>query len=277
MNPNASKHNAAYTSTLKRGSGQGTGMRWWVEFALLLAFYVVYTLIRNQFGSATIDPDRAYRNAERVMDLERSSGTFWELRIQQWFVDWEGFIGFWNHFYGSCHFAVTIFALVWLYIRFPDRYGRQRTAFLCTTGLALVGYSLYPLMPPRLLSDCGEYGACLAGVYPFVDTLADIGGFWSFDSGTMQKVTNQFAAMPSLHFAWAAWCSVALWPVLRARSTRALIFAYPLATLFSVVVTANHYWLDAAAGVVLLAIGYLTADRLITPLALRVTSRVPTT
>ena len=135
----------------------------------------------------------------------------------------------------------------------------------------------YPLMPPRLLPDCGEYGACMAGVYPFVDTLADIGGLWSFDSGTMQKVTNQFAAMPSLHFTWAMWCAVALWPVLRARSTRALIIAYPIATLFSVVVTANHYWLDAAAGVVLLAIGYLTADRLITPLALRITSRVPTT
>ena len=126
-------------------------------------------------------------------------------------------------------------------------------------------------MPPRLLSDCGQYGACRPGAYPFVDTVSDIGGLWSFDSGTMQEVTNQFAAMPSLHFAWATWCVVALWPVLQRHWTRGLIAAYPVATLFAVVVTANHYWLDAAAGVVLVAAGYLVTDQV----AVRL--RLPTT
>ena len=126
-------------------------------------------------------------------------------------------------------------------------------------------------MPPRLLSDCGQYGACRPGAYPFVDTVSDIGGLWSFDSGTMQEVTNQFAAMPSLHFVWATWCVVALRPVLRRRWTQGLIAAYPVATLFAVVVTANHYWLDAAAGVVLLAAGYLVTDQVVARL------RLPTT
>ena len=126
---------------------------WGTEVALLLTFYIVYTIVRNRFGSATVDPDRAYRNAERIMDIERSLGTLWELRVQGWFVDQEVFLSVSNHLYGSFHFGVTIFALIWLYRRFPHRYARQRTAFLSTTGLALAGFALFPLMPPRLLSD----------------------------------------------------------------------------------------------------------------------------
>ena len=127
-----------------RAGAPRIGMRWWVEVMLLLAFYIIYTIVRNLFGSAAVDPDRAYRNAERVMDIERRLGTFWELRVQGWFVDQEIFLSIWNHFYGSCHFGVPIFTLDWLYVRFPHRYARQRTAFLSTTGLALVGFGLFP-------------------------------------------------------------------------------------------------------------------------------------
>ena len=183
-----------------------------------------------------------------IIDFEKALGLFLELRIQELFLDWTPFLQFWNLFYGTFHFLVTIFALVWLYRRFPALYPRWRSAFLCTTGLALVGFSLFPLMPPRLLTDCGEFGGCL-DTYPFVDTVSEAGGLWSFDSGTMQKVSNQFAAMPSLHFAWAMWCTLALRPVLRSPFTRGLIVAYPAATLFAVIVTGNHYWADALGAV----------------------------
>ncbi len=236
--------------------GVGTGLHWWAEALLVLAFYVVYTWSRNQFGSASVDPSVALDNAQRVIDLEKAMGLFQELRIQEWFLDWTPFLQGWNLFYGTCHFGVTIFTLVWLYRRFPVLYPRWRSSFLCTTGLALVGFSLFPLMPPRLLADCGEFGGCLAA-YPFVDTLAEVGGLWSFDSGTMQKVSNQYAAMPSLHFAWASWCTLALWPVLRRTWTRILVAAYPVATLFAVIVTGNHYWIDAVGGVAVLAAGVL--------------------
>ena len=69
-------------------------MQWWAEIALLLALYIVYTLVRNLFGSATIDPERAYQNAERVIDIERDLGMFWELSIQGWFINQEIFISF---------------------------------------------------------------------------------------------------------------------------------------------------------------------------------------
>jgi hypothetical protein len=114
-----------------------------------------------------------------------------------------------------------------------------------TTALALVGFATFPLMPPRLIPEWG-----------FVDTLRDYGGLWSFDDGAMQRVSNQYAAMPSLHFAWSAWCAMVLWPTLRARWLRGLALAYPVATLFAIVVTGNHFWLDAAGGALALAAGY---------------------
>jgi hypothetical protein len=71
----------------------------------------------------------------------------------------------------------------------------------------------------------------------------------------MKSLSNQYAAMPSLHIAWAAWCALAIWPVLRRRWTRALFLLYPFVTLFAVVVTANHYWLDGLGGLLALGLG----------------------
>jgi hypothetical protein len=164
----------------------------------------------------------------------------------------------WNVLYGTLHFVVTAGALVWLYRRFGSDYPLWRNTLAFTTGLALLVYGLYPLMPPRLLPDCGTYGACLSQ-YPYVDSLATIGGLWSFDSGTMQSISNQYAAMPSLHFAWASWAFLALRPRLVHRWSRVAITVYPWLTLWVIVVTANHFWLDAAGGAAVLALGYAAA------------------
>ena len=247
----------------RRAAGPGSGLHWWVEVLLVLSFYAVYSTVRNLFGSESVSVAEALANAERIIDLERSVGLYRELGLQQAFVDHRWFIQFWNLFYGTFHFAVTAFALVWVYRRFPHLYARHRSTFLCTTGLALLGFALFPLMPPRLLSDCGEFGACLAGLHPYVDTVADVGGLWSFDSGTMQRISNQYAAMPSLHFAWATWSAVAIWPTVYGRTARALAVAYPVATLFGVIVTGNHFWLDAVGGLVALGAGSLLAGVLV--------------
>jgi hypothetical protein len=232
-------------------------LRWWVEVVFVLVFYVTYSLIRNTFGSASMSPRNALSNARHVISFERAVGLFHEEALQQRFLSWEPFIRFWNIFYGTFHFVVTIAVLVTLYHRFPSRYRQWRNTLASTTGLALLGFSLFPLMPPRLLTECStQYGACL-GSYNFVDTLARVGGLWSFDSGTMQSISNQYAAMPSLHIAWATWCALALIPVLRSRVLRGLLMIYPWITLFAIVVTANHYWLDAIGGLLTLFVGYL--------------------
>ncbi len=239
-------------------------LRWWVEILLTLGFYVVYSAIRNQFGSALGQgvKDAAYDNALVVIDVEKTLGLYFEEWIQARFIDWDGFLVFWNVFYGSFHFIVTIFAMVFLFVRFPNRYTFMRSTLCATTALALIGFAFFPLMPPRLLSNClSQYGACEAG-HDYVDTLVDPGGLWSFESGTMETISNQYAAMPSLHIAWAIWCAVALYPVLRSRWNRVSIVAYPVLTMFAIVVTANHYWIDAIGGVLVLAVGLMIAGPL---------------
>lgn len=247
----------------KRAPGR---LRWWREVLYVLAFYSVYSFVRNR-GVATDSVAEAYRNALDVIRLERQLGAFWEEAIQQRFLDWTGFIQFWNIFYGTAHFVVTVFALVYLYRRMAPRYPLWRNTLACTTGLALIGFAFYPLMPPRLL-DPG---------FGFVDTLRDVGGLWSFESGAVAKVSNQYAAMPSLHFAWSTWCALVLLPAVRRPWLRALVVAYPGLTLFAIVVTANHYWLDAAGGAVTLGAGFLLGRTLTRALEARGRQPLPET
>jgi hypothetical protein len=229
------------------------------EVALVLAFYLVYTWIRNQFGSASVSADRALQNARHIIDFEKSIGLYIEPDLHDAILGSRAFVQFWNLFYGSFHFAVTIGVLAWLFIKFPERYRQWRTVLLTTIGLSLTGFALFPVMPPRLLANCGEFGGCDPSAV-FVDTSITYGGLWSFDSGTAVAVSNQFAAMPSLHFAWAMWCTLALWPVLRHTVTRSLMAIYPVATVYAVIVTANHYWLDVVGGAIVLGVGVFVGN-----------------
>lgn len=232
-------------------------LRWWHEVLIIAAFYLVYSGVRNLFGSASVTPQEALRNAERIIELERSLGIFHEESLQRAFLGSELFIRFWNIFYGTFHFAVTIFTLLFLFLKVPNRYRVFRNTLAFTTGFALIGFSLFPLMPPRLLNICGGFGGCAGTSFSFVDTLHSVGGLWSFESETMKSISNQYAAMPSLHFAWSMWCLLALYPVLRNRIGKVAIFLYPWATTFAIVVTANHYVIDAVGGALVLAFGYL--------------------
>jgi len=232
-------------------------LRWWRELLYIAAFYGVYTLVRNR----GLNPNahiQAFHNAKRVIGVERALGSFHERYVQHMFLHWKIFIQFWDVYYGTFHFIITIFALIWLFKRMPARYPQWRNTLACTTALALIGFAFFPLMPPRLLET-------MAGThYGFVDTLQKFGGLWSFDSGTMQKISNQYAAMPSLHFAWSSWSALVLLPGVRKTWLRVLLIAYPFITLFAIVVTANHYWLDAAGGAFVLTVGY-TIARFATP------------
>jgi len=232
-------------------------LRWWFEILFVFAFYVVYTSIRNGLSAGPETTTLALEHAQQVIDVEQWIGLFQEQRIQEFFLSNTHFIRFWNVFYGTLHFAVTIFAMLWTYRRYPARYPLWRNTLAVTTGLALIGFTLFPLMPPRLLDDMGPFGGGQS--YGFVDTLAEVGGLWSFDSGTMAEISNQFAAMPSLHFAWSLWCFFVLYRYLPWRWARVAIALYPWLTLFAIIVTGNHYWLDAVGGALALALGYLIA------------------
>ena len=128
--------------------------------------------------------------------------------------------------------------------------------------------ALFPLMPPRLVntppSESRFGGGQLAldqdlPNYGFVDTLRDGKGVWSFDSQGMDNISNQYAAMPSLHIGWSLWCMLVLWRFSRRLISRLLALAYPVVTLIAIVATANHFIIDAAGGIAIVIVGSLVA------------------
>ncbi len=217
-------------------------------------FYVLYSLVRDINGANKEEVTQATHNADRVISLERHLHVFGEAGVQRQFVGHRVFIEFWDGYYGAVHFLAVIAVLLVLFFRFPDRYRLWRNALALTTGLALIGFAFFPLLPPRLLG----------APFHFVDTVDTIGGLWTFDNDTVSRVSNLYAAMPSLHTAWSTWCALALLPAVRARWGRPLLLLYPAATIFCIVVTANHYFADAAGGLIILGVSYVLA-RQVTP------------
>ena len=236
------------TALLEDETGEGAPpkLRWWKEVLTAAVFYAIYSVIRNMQGSATVSAAHAFRNARQVIDLERFLGLYHEQGIQALFLGSEILMSVWNILYGTLHFVVTILVLVVLFRRFPSRYPKWRNTLAATTGLALIGFAFYPLMPPRLLPSS----------YGFVDSLKVFGSPWSFDSTAMHKISNQYAAMPSLHFAWSLWCACALAPALGKGWAKRAIVLYPIVTLAAIVITANHFVIDAVAGAAVLGLGW---------------------
>ena len=225
----------------------------------MLGFYYVYQTIRSLADTGS-SKTRAYGNAGWIVRLEERMWIFHEQAIQQLFLGARWFIRVMNIYYGTLHFIITVGLLLWLFVRRHESYRPMRNLLGVTTALALVGYWTYPLAPPRLYLACdldlpvlGPQGG-LVRPDCFVDTLARVGGMWSYHSPVAKAVANQYAAMPSLHFGWALWCGIVFWKFATRRSLRSLAFLYPLLTLFAIVVTANHYFLDAAGGAALVVV-----------------------
>jgi PAP2 superfamily len=215
------------------------------EAVIIVALYAAYTFVRNSQGTNLDARAQAFTNAKRIIRAERWIGMYQEESIQDWFLRSRPIIQFLNGYYGIAHFVVTIAAMVWCFRKRPWRYRSIRNGLALMTWFALIGFKFFPLMPPRLLPK--RYG--------YVDTLEVIGSPWNFKSGPVAQVSNQFAAMPSLHFGWAAWCAVAFWPWATTWPRKVLLLAYPLLTLVAIVATANHYILDALGGFAVFTIG----------------------
>jgi hypothetical protein len=231
-----------------RTLSDGRVLYWWVELLAILVFYVVYSAIRNLHGGSA-EPPHAVEHAHQIMSLEHHLGIYHELTFQKWALHFRPLILFANYYYGSFHFIVTIFAGMFLYRQFSDDYPRFRNTLAIATLLALIGFWLYPLAPPRMFTHLG-----------FVDTLLKDPAFWSFNSEGAAKISNQYAAMPSVHIAWSTWCAIALAPRLKSTTARVLAWAYPVITLIVIIITANHYILDAAGGLVVLIAGWYVAN-----------------
>ncbi|MEU2179794.1 phosphatase PAP2 family protein [Streptomyces thermolilacinus] len=215
--------------------------RIWFEILLIAVSYGVYSLIRNAVPEQKA---QALRNADWIWRVEHSLGLAFEKTVNHAAdsVDW--LIVSMNYYYATLHFLVTIGVLVWLYRWHPGRYAAIRMILFSTTGIALLGYYLYPLAPPRLMESEN-----------FIDTVLVHQTWGSMASGDLKNMSNQYAAMPSMHIGWSLWCGLAIFALTKAPWARILGLLYPALTLVVIVATANHFWLDAVGGILCLAFG----------------------
>ena len=247
--------------------------------------YWVYQLGRA-FTAVTIvegTVHTARKNTLRLIHLEQGLHIFWEPAIQRFFLHYPTLMQWINRTYSFIHIPGTILFLIWLYYititSNVDTYAngpaiyqaRRRTMAVCNL-VAFTVFTIWPCMPPRLLSDPLYYGAMAkeARSYGFVDTVHGATGESSV--WTTNKFCNQHAAMPSLHFGYSLligltiasmdrtrgqpWKRLTLREKMSSLTMKVLGFAYPTLILVCIVATANHFILDAVAGAIVFGIAW---------------------
>lgn len=203
------------------------------EFALLGVLLAIYQVSRL-FGGR--DVAAAFDNARSLLALETLLGLPGERELQALLLTVDPLIRAANGYYAAAHLPVTALSLLWLLLARPQAYRRARRALVGGTSLALAVYLLVPVAPPRMLPG-------------FVDTAA-VHGQSVYGEAGATSLANQYAALPSLHVGWAVLVALACTYAGRTR-WRWVWWAHPAVTVLVVVVTANHYWLDAVAGALL--------------------------
>ena len=211
--------------------------------ALLAALWFAYSAARSLTAD---DMSVAITNAHDLLHFESAIRLPGELWFQQQLVHFVGLMRAANVYYIAIHFPATIGFLAWAWLRHRTEFARIRNTLIGVSAAGLVIHALYPLAPPRMTPG-------------FVDTASAFGPN-PYAMG-ISKSANQIAAMPSLHVGWALIVALGIVSIGRSRA-RWIAMLHPLATLFVVVVTANHYWSDAIVAVALVAVAWtLTGSR----------------
>lgn len=216
---------------------------------VLVALYLIYTFVRSTFGD---DPTVAVRHGLDLLHAETWLHIDIERSLNHWLSDTPVLAVPACYAYASLHYVVTGGTLVWLFLKRPGNYAAARTTLVVTTLLGLVGFALVPTAPPRMIDGS------------WIDTMDRYEGWgWWSSAASAPKglggITDQFAAMPSLHCAWALWCGWLICRYARRTWVRALGVAYPVLIGFVVIATANHYLLDVLAGAAVLALAGVVA------------------
>ncbi|MCW5249112.1 bifunctional glycosyltransferase 87/phosphatase PAP2 family protein [Streptomyces sp. SHP 1-2] len=218
-----------------------------LELLLIRVTYAAYQQVRLAAtgGSNSAGRFRAEQHGHQILDLERVLRIDIEYAVNHAVVKIDWLRNFFDFYYESFHFVVPLSVLAVLYWRRPVDYRWARTALGFTTLLALVGFWLYPLAPPRLMPTLG-----------IIDTVHGVQDFSKPDYGTLTALTNQYAAMPSLHFGWSLWCGVVIAVIAPRTWMKALGLLHPLLTASAIVATGNHWVLDAVGGGAVVAGGF---------------------
>src|SRR5919197_1419760 len=182
-----------------------------------------------------------------LVHFERALGLFFEPGLQAWARGQSWILTAADWMYVNSHFVVTTTFLIWLYLARNQAFYFVRNMFLVAMSLALVGYMAFPTAPPRFLPEWG-----------FTDSVASLVGESAENSANV--LYNPFAAVPSMHVAFALMIAVPAIFLVRNRVLKAVWALYPFVITFVVVVTANHFWVDAALGAFVAATSAVAAS-----------------
>ncbi|MFJ2114172.1 bifunctional glycosyltransferase 87/phosphatase PAP2 family protein [Streptomyces sp. NPDC087850] len=211
----------------------------------LLAIRVGYALYSHIRLAATGGRETAEEHGRQIHSIERALGIDIERWANQAAVDTKWIADFFNFYYTSFHFMIPLTILAVLYVRRPADYRWARSSLGFATVLALIGFWFYPLAPPRLMPGLG-----------FIDTVHGPQDLTNPDYGALTALTNQYAAMPSLHFGWSLWCGIVIVVLAPRMWMKILGLLHPLFTVCAIVATANHWVLDAVGGAVVVGTGF---------------------
>jgi hypothetical protein len=212
------------------------------QLSLFVVAELCYEAVR---GIADGQRMTAIANGQHVISFEKSIHAFFEPSVQATVLGHRWLIDFANFMYMNSHFVVTTSFLVWLYIFRNQHFYFVRNMFMVAMGLAVIGYALLPTAPPRMFDE-------------FTDTITQYAQV-NHDSGLVKLFINPYAAIPSMHVAFATMIGVSGALISRHAVTRVFWCAYPLLVFWVVVVTGNHFWVDAAFGLLVAVIAALTA------------------
>jgi hypothetical protein len=211
------------------------------EIALVVVAFVVYFYIR---GLVVGRADEAIERGLDLVALERNIGLYWETEMQSWVLDHYWAIRFMNWVYFWGHMPLVILFAFWLYVWHRRAYRLSRNAFLASGAIGVVMYALWPVAPPRLIPDAG-----------FVDTMA-LYDRVGYNAQETEAFVNPYAALPSLHFGWSLLLGAVVFRVTRFPALRVLAVAWPVAMFFAIVMTGNHFIIDAIAGAAVSFLGF---------------------
>lgn len=217
--------------------------RLWQEVILLAVGFGLYSLIQKD---VPLQADAAYDRGRALLELE-----------QRWHIDLQHPLNaalvksyhltvLANYYYVALHFMVPIGILLWLIFRHRDRYRAERRSFVLMALIGLAVFWFAPTAPPRLIPSADV-----------IDTVSKYHTIGSYESGATKHAADQFASMPSLHFAFALWVAITMFRLARHRWVRYAWCIYPVLTGLDVLATGNHYLLDLPAGAAALGLGYL--------------------
>jgi hypothetical protein len=212
-----------------------------VQIGMWFAAYYLYRLVRGVVDGRAAE---SFENARSVIDFERATGTFFEPGLQHlaynhfsWLVDVA------NVCYVNLHLFGTTTFLLWLYFARNEAFYFVRNMFMVAMAIALIGYVVYPTAPPRFMPEWG-----------FTDSVTQMVG--SEPANTANVLYNPYAAIPSMHVAFALMIGLSGARLVKARVLRYAFCGYPLWVTLVTVLTANHFWMDAALGALAAAAAY---------------------